>query len=97
MVLVKCSQLVTLCCAISASGNHIPPMFVFPRVHYKYHFIKKAPTGTIGRAHLSGWTTSEIFPEFLKHFVFHVRSTCEKKVSLILDNHQSNIRLDAID
>ena len=37
------------------------------------------------------------FSKFLKHFVFHVWSTHEKKVLLILDNHQSHISLDAID
>ena len=54
-------------------------MFVFPRVYYKDHFIKGAPIGTIGRAHPSEWMTSENFIEFLKHFVFHVRATREKK------------------
>ena len=97
MVSAECGQLVTLCCAITALRNTIPPMFVFPRVHYKDNFIKEAPTGTIGRAHPSGWMTSENFLEFLKHFVFYERSIREKKVLLLLNNHQSHISLDAID
>ena len=35
IVLEERWQLVTLCCAVSATGNAIPPMFIFPRVHYK--------------------------------------------------------------
>ena len=42
MVSAKRGPLVTLCCAISASGNTIPPMFFFPRFHYKDYFIKGA-------------------------------------------------------
>ena len=76
MISAERGQLVILCCAISTSGNTIPPMFVFPRVHYKDHFINGAPTGTIGRAQSSRWMTSN-FLEFLKHFVFYVRSTRE--------------------
>ena len=41
--------------------------------------------------------TSENFLEFLKRFVFHVRSTRKKKALLNLDNYQNHISLDAID
>ena len=54
-------QLVTLCCADSATGNMIPPMLIFPRVHWKKHFVKGALTGSIVRGHPSGWMTSENF------------------------------------
>ena len=37
-------QLVTVCCAVSATGNSVPPMFVFPRVNYRDHFVNGAPT-----------------------------------------------------
>ena len=47
-------QLVTLCCAVSATGNMIPSMLIFPRVHCKKNFIKGAPTGSIVRTHPSG-------------------------------------------
>ena len=38
-------QLVTVCTAISAVGGFIPPMFVFPHVHFKDHFIRDGPPG----------------------------------------------------
>ena len=66
-------QLVTLCGAVSATGNMIPPMLIFSRVHCKEHFVKGAPTGSIVRAHPSAWMTSENFFSWMKHFVSHVR------------------------
>ena len=60
----------------------IPPMLIFPRVHSKEHFVKVAPTGSIVRAHPSGWMT-------MKHFVSHVRPSNKDKVLLLLDNYHS--------
>lgn len=47
--------LVTVACAGNALGNMIPPMFIFPRVHFKEHFIRDGPPGCIGAANKSGW------------------------------------------
>jgi len=66
-------QTVTLCCAVSAAGQSLPPMFIFPRVHFKDNFIRDGPTGCIGTAHPSGWMTGDGFLRFIKHFVNHVR------------------------
>ena len=62
-------QLITLICAISATGNSIPPLFIFPRVNFKDHFIRDGPIGSIGAANKSGWINENIFYEFLQHFV----------------------------
>ncbi|GAA6089591.1 uncharacterized protein LOC113031129 [Tachysurus ichikawai] len=35
--------LVTIAAAVSATGNSIPPYFVFPRVYYKDYFLKNGP------------------------------------------------------
>ncbi|KAG5877409.1 hypothetical protein JTB14_035647 [Gonioctena quinquepunctata] len=43
-------ELVTFGGIISASGNTIPPLFVFPRVHYKDNFLEGAPEGSLGAA-----------------------------------------------
>lgn len=71
--------LVTMCLAVNALGNTIPPMFVFPRVYYKDHFIREGPPGCVGTSNQSGWVQGEQFLEFIKHFVNHVRPTLEKK------------------
>lgn len=47
-------ELVTFGAFISANGNTIPPLFVFPRVHYKNYFIDGAPEGSLGVATKSG-------------------------------------------
>ncbi|KAF2901775.1 hypothetical protein ILUMI_04411 [Ignelater luminosus] len=46
---------VTMNAAISATGNSIPPMLIFPRVNFKDFIMKGAPSGAIGAAVPSGW------------------------------------------
>ena len=88
--------LVTMCAAVSATGNTIPPMFVFPRVKFYDHFIRDGPMGCIGTSHPSGWMTSENFLLFIQHFAKIAKPTQERKVLLLLDNHHSHIGLDII-
>ena len=97
IVSVERGHLVTVCCAISAIGNSVPPLFVFPRVNFKDHFLHGSPPGSIGVAHPSGWMTASNFLVFLRHFVAHVNCTPENRVLLILDNHESHISIEAID
>ncbi|CAH2084120.1 unnamed protein product [Euphydryas editha] len=89
-------ELVTFGAIISASGNHIPPLFVFPRVHYKDHFLEGAPYGSIGAANRSGWINAEIFVTVLKHIQKHTLSSKEHPILLLCDNHESHISLQAI-
>lgn len=67
-------QLVTICCAVNAVGHAVPPLFIFPRVHFKEHFIRDGPPGSAGTAFPSGWMTAENFVVFLRHFVKQVDS-----------------------
>ena len=46
--------LITMCAAVSATGNTVPPMFIFPQHNFKDHFIRHGPIGCIGTAHPSG-------------------------------------------
>jgi len=90
-------SLVTLELAVSASGNSIPPMFVFPRVNFQDHFIRDGPAGCIGAAHPSGWMTATNFLVFMRHFILHTRPTLAKPVLLLMDNHNSHLSIDVID
>lgn len=90
-------ELVTLEYCINAVGNMIPPLFVFPRVHFRNHFLNGAPTGAIGRASRSGWMNEELFSDFIQHFIQHVRCSKEKPVLLILDNVEAHITIRTID
>ena len=90
-------ELVTLVYAISAAGTVLPPFFIFPRVHYKQHFVNGGPEGSSGSARTGGWMNEDIFLEYLNYFVSHVRSSHENKVLLIMDNLQAHISIQTID
>ncbi len=89
--------LVTVACAGNALGNMIPPMFIFPRVNFKDHFIRDGPPGCIGAANKSGWMMEDHFLQFLKHFHHHTRASLDAKVLLILDNHSSHLSVRGIE
>ncbi|KAL1276995.1 hypothetical protein QQF64_023668 [Cirrhinus molitorella] len=89
--------LVTVACAGNALGNMIPPMFIFPRVNFKDHFIRYGPPGCIGAANKSGWMLEDHFLQFLEHFHHHTRASLDAKVLLILDNHSSHLSVRGID
>jgi hypothetical protein len=90
-------ELVTVVYTVSASGNVIPPLFIFPRVNYKDHFIRGAPPGSVGRATRSGWINEDIFLEYLLHIIKNTRCSPDHKILLIMDNHESHISLKVID
>lgn len=89
--------LVTLCLAVNAVGNAVPPMFVFPRIHFKDHFIRDGPIGCVGTGNKSGWMQENEFLAFMKHFVKHVNPSETNKVLILLDNHSSHLSISLID
>ncbi|XP_065642713.1 uncharacterized protein LOC136074335 [Hydra vulgaris] len=84
--------LVTACCASNAIGNSTPPLFIFPRVKFHDYMIKEEPPGCVGFANPSGWMNSEIFIEWIKHFVKYSNCSQESPVLLLLDSHESHIK-----
>jgi len=88
---------VTIICAMNALGTYIPPLMIFPRKNMSQLLIKDGPPGTIGAATVSGWTDSDVFIQWLKHFVAHVKPTADKPVVLLLDGHASHKTLDAVE
>lgn len=88
--------LVTVAAAISAIGNSIPPFFVFPRVHFKQHFLTGGPIGCAGTAYPSGWMTDGGFSEFLIHFVKSTKCSKAHMCLLLLDNHESHLSVMAL-
>ena len=63
------SELVTTVYTVSASGLVIPPIFIFPRVKYRDHFIGGAQNSSIGVATKSGWMKEELFVQYLEHVI----------------------------
>ena len=89
--------LVTMCGSVNAIGNSIPPLLIFPRVNFRHHMLIGAPAGTIGDANPSGWMNSDIFLEWLAHFINHSGSAPENPTLLLMDNHASHVNLPIID
>lgn len=89
--------LTTMIAAVNAGGGFIPPMMIFPRINYKEYMIAGAPAGTIGAANPSGWTSAEIFVQWLTHFIEGSRATVERPVLLLMDNHESHMSIPALD
>lgn len=88
--------LVTTCCTISATGQYIPPVMIFPRTHFKDHMITGAPSGTLGLANPSGWMNSQCFYSVIQHFIKFTSSSIDKPTILIIDNHESHINVAAL-
>ena len=85
-------KLVTIVMCIGAGGNYVPPMLIFPRKTWSPRFMKRAPPGSLGRCHPSGWIQSHLFTEWVVHFIHHTRPSAESPIMLILDGHYSHTR-----
>lgn len=91
-------QLVTTVFAFSAAGHYVPPFFIFPRVRMKAELLDGAPAEAAAACHPSGWMQSNIFVEWMEHFIKHVKPTKEDPVLVILDGHATHTKnIDLID
>lgn len=54
-------SLVTVALLVNATGNIVFPVFLFPRVHYKPHFIRDYPISRGDDVYPSGWMTESGF------------------------------------
>lgn len=88
-------QTTTVVCALSASGQYIPPLFIFKRKRMKDGLDKNGPVGAIYKCSESGWITEELFCNWLEHFQKHVNATKEQPVLLVLDNHSTHSSLNS--
>ncbi|KAJ4429070.1 hypothetical protein ANN_26071 [Periplaneta americana] len=89
---------ITVIACMSASGHFVPPAVIFPRKNMSDQLMRGSPPGAVGFAHPSGWVQSNIFAQWLMHFIEKVAPKEESPVLLILDGHYSHVRnLDVID
>ncbi|XP_064075658.1 uncharacterized protein LOC135194277 [Vanessa tameamea] len=87
---------VTVVTAVSALGNAVPAMFLFPRKQFKTHFLIGGPPECIRAGNASGWVTDEEFYQFMQHFIKHVKPSMERPVLLVLDNHSSHLNVKTL-
>ncbi|XP_004208380.2 uncharacterized protein LOC101240727 [Hydra vulgaris] len=59
--------------------------------------IKEGPPRCAGFANPSGWVNSDIFIEWIKHFVRYSNCSHESPVLLLLDSHKSHVSVRALD
>lgn len=88
---------VTIICAMSAAGNYIPPMLIFPRKRMAAGLMHGAPAGSIAAVSSSGWTDGELFIQWLKHFAHTTNCSKTAPQLLILDGHHSHKTLAAVE
>ncbi|KYM94748.1 hypothetical protein ALC62_14599 [Cyphomyrmex costatus] len=87
---------VTVACTVSATGNSVPSIFVFPPVHFKDHFIHDGPVGCAGGANPTGWINETNFLIYLTHFVKNVKPSRINRVLLLLDNHDTHLSINTL-
>lgn len=90
-------NLVTLSACVSATGNQISPMLIFPRVNFKEFMLYGAPPGTIGGANPSGWSTESLYLQFMDHFIAHTKPSKDERVLLIIDNHETHLSVEVLE
>ena len=90
-------ELVTVLYAVCAAGHALAPMLIFPRVRYREHFIRGGPPGCIGRATRSGWINADLFVDFLMHISELTGCSPDRKILVLMDNHESHLSIAAID
>lgn len=89
-------ETITAVCCMSATGIYVPPALIFPRKRMNHLLFKGAPTGTLGLVTETGYMNSDLFLEWLKHFVHHVKPSAEDPILLVADNHSTHCSLPAI-
>lgn len=89
-------ELVTFCGIVTATGAALPPVYIFPRVHFKDPFLNGAPQGSLGLANRSGWMTAELYIQVLQHIQRQTSCTKDNPILIICDNHESHISIEAV-
>lgn len=77
---------------MSATGQFIPPMLIFPRQRLTDQLKQGAPPETIFSCNASGWMTTSDFNVWFDHFLKHSRPTASDPVLLLLDGHVSHTK-----
>ncbi|XP_026488620.2 uncharacterized protein LOC113395268 [Vanessa tameamea] len=90
-------QLTTVIGCCNAAGSFLPPFLIFARKKMQPRLLDGAPPGTQGTCTPNSWTSGEVFFDRMHFFVEHVRPTPEKKILLLLDNHESHKYYPALD
>ncbi|CAH2108878.1 unnamed protein product [Euphydryas editha] len=84
---------ITVVCAFSASGNYIPPFFIFKRKRMNAQLLRGGNSDMVAAVSDSGWINENLFVDWLHHFISYAKPSVEKPILLVLDNHESHVSL----
>ncbi|XP_046560289.1 MFS-type transporter clz9-like [Haliotis rubra] len=92
------SKTVTVIGAGNASGNAIPPYFVFPGQRMRDDLMEGASPGADGTVSETGWSNTDIFNIYMKsHFVKYAATSSAESLLLVLyDGHKSHVSIGLI-
>lgn len=83
-------QLTTVICCCNAAGTYVPPFFIFARKRMQERLLDGAPPGSQATVSDNGWVNGEAFLNWLQFFADTVRPNENRKILLLLDNHESH-------
>lgn len=84
--------LITVVVCMSAAGQFVPPMVIFPRKTRKDALGDGLPAGSITEYSPSGWITTPLFTKWFAHLITVTNSSKENPSVLIFDGHFSHTR-----
>jgi hypothetical protein len=82
--------LVTVVTCMSASGQFVPPLLIFPRKNVKSELLDGEPPGTICTCHTFRRIQTESFTQWFGQFISVVKHKTDDPVVLVLDGHYSH-------
>lgn len=85
-------ELVTAEICVSAAGQYMPPMLIFPRKNHNPEFEVDKPEEAWAEFHPSGWMQSDIFTRWLKKFIAFTKASKDNPVLLYLDGHSTHTK-----
>lgn len=83
-------QITTVICCCNAAGAFIPPFLIFARKRMQERLLDNSSPGCQATCSDNGWVNGPVFQTWLEFFVETVRPTKDKKVLLLLDNHEAH-------
>ena len=84
----------TVIAAGNANGMSIPPYFVFKGARFLPDLLRNSVTGSDGTVSATGWSNSQIFKEYLDHFLTYCQGQGTKLI--LFDGHKSHVNPDTI-
>jgi hypothetical protein len=77
---------------MSAAGDFVPPILIFEKLRFKQELSEGSPPGTKLALTESRWITSEVFVQWLKHFIATVKPSKYNKALIVLDGHSTHTK-----